>query len=114
MAFDPASAFELLRQSYGSGLLDKLVAVAGQALDGLMEDTGLSMGDLLALLDDVPRETVLRVEEMAASSDPEGVVAKLAASLDEPGVAAAKLQGYLEQAVAKARVDTSADGGCRR
>jgi len=111
MAFDSASAFELLRQSYRSGLLEELVAIAGQALDGLIEDTGLGMGDLLAVLDSVSPETVLRAEETAASMDIEEVVGKLTAAVRDPDVAAAKLRGYLEQAVAKAGAGLSESRG---
>jgi hypothetical protein len=111
MAFDSASAFELLRQSYRSGLLDELVAIAGQALDGLIKDTGLGMGDLLAMLDNVSPETVLRAEETAASTDMEEVVAKLAAAVRDADAATAKLQGYLGQAVAKAGASISESRG---
>ena len=111
MAFDSASAFELLRQSYRSGLLEELVAIAGQALEGLIEDTGLGMGDLLAMLDNVSPETVLRAEETAASTDIEEVVAKLAAAAHDADAATAKLRGYLGQAVAKAGAGLSESRG---
>ena len=111
MTFDSASAFELLRQSYRSGLLDELVAIAGRAIDGLMKDTGLGMGDLLAMLDSVSPETVLRAEEKASSTDIEEVVAKLAAAVGDADAATAKLQGYLGQAVAKAAAGISESGG---
>lgn len=105
MAFDPAPAFELLRQSYHSGLLDRLVAIADQAIDSLMKDTGLGMGDLLAMLDSVPPEAVLRAEEAAASADLEEVAAKLETAASDPGAAAGELRAYLERAVQKARAD---------
>ena len=105
MAFDPAPAFELLRRYYHSGLLDRLVAIADQAIDGLMKDTGLGMGDLLAMLDSVPPEAVLRAEEAAASTDLEEVAAKMEASASDPGAAAGELRACLERAVQKARAD---------
>jgi|GEM_PF-5077556 len=111
MTFDSASAFELLRQSYRSGLLDELVAIAGRTIDGLMKETGLGMGDLLAMLDSVSPETVLRAEETAASTEIEEVVAKLAAAVRDADAATAKLQGSLGQAVAKAGAGISESRG---
>lgn len=111
MAFDPVSAFEQLRQSYRSGLLDELVAVADQALDGLIQDTGLGMGDLLAMLDLISPEAVRRAEEAAAAADIEEVAARLTEAVRAPDDAVAKLQGFLGQAVARAETAISESRG---
>ncbi len=106
MALEPASAFELLRDCYRSGLLDDMVAVAGQALDMLVRDTGLGVGDLLGLLDSVPVEAVAKAEETAAAADPVELVKRLAADLEKKGsrerMAGALALG-LERAVEAAR-----------
>ncbi len=82
MVFDSASTFELLRQCQKTGLLEDLVAVAGRALDNLVDETGLGMGDLLGLLDSVPEEAVLKAEDRAAELDAGELVSRLAINLD--------------------------------
>ncbi len=102
MAFDADSVFLLLQESYASGLLEKLVAVAGEALDGLILDTGLSVGDLLALVDGISRESVLAAESKVAASEPAQVLQQLALLAEEPAGAAIRLRDSLEKAVANA------------
>lgn len=99
MAFDTAPAFELLRHLCRSGLLNGLVAIADRAVDGLIRDTGMGMGELLAILDSAPLETVLRVEEAVASADLAEVAAKLEQAASDPGAAVARLRACLERAV---------------
>lgn len=102
MVFDSASAFELLRQCYQTGLLDDLVVVASRALDELVEETGLDMGELLGLLDSSPEESVLAAEEKAAALELDKLASRLAKGLDGPESReemAARLAGGMKRAV---------------
>jgi len=114
MVFDSASAFELLRQCYQTGLLDDLVAVAGRALDELIEETGLDTGDLLGLLDSVPQEAVLAAEEKAAALELDKLASRLTEGLDGPESReemAVKLAGSMKRAVDAARARASSVKG---
>ena len=106
MAFEPASTFEVLRECYRSGLLEDLLAVAGLALDRLVEDTGLGIGELLGLLDGLPAEAVAKAEERAAASDAGELLKRLAAGLQKEGsreLMAGALALSLERAAASAQ-----------
>lgn len=102
MVFDSASAFELLRQCYQTGLLDDLVVVASRALDELVEETGLDMGELLGLLDSATEESVFAAEDKAAALELGELASRLAEGLDGPESReelAAKLAGCMKLAV---------------
>ncbi|NPV60923.1 MAG: hypothetical protein HPY75_14830, partial [Actinobacteria bacterium] len=52
LALDPAEVFKVMRCAWRNGVLDKFMVIQGEALEGVMADTGMNMGDLLNRLDE--------------------------------------------------------------
>lgn len=70
MALDPAEVFKVMRCAWRNGVLDKFMAIQGEALEGVMADTGMNMGDLLNRLDEARPETVAKVDRLLERSGP--------------------------------------------
>lgn len=70
MALDPAEVFKVMRCAWRHGVLDKFMAIQGEALEGVMADTGMNMGDLLNRLDEAKPETVARVDRLLERAGP--------------------------------------------
>ncbi len=100
MAFDADAVFRLLREAYASGLLDQLLSVSGEALDGLIRETGLSTGELLALVDSIPAERIGEAESRVAAMDPAQALKDTEAFVQDHAAAVSRLQASLARAVA--------------
>lgn len=77
MAAKGGPLFEVTASAYRNGLLDKGMALFGDAIDGVIEKTGCEIGDLVNMLDMATEKTVMRVDAMLAHSKP---MLKLAAN----------------------------------
>lgn len=59
-----------MRCAWRNGVLDRFMAIQGEALEGVMADTGLNMGDLLNRLDEAKQETVDKVDRLLDRAGP--------------------------------------------
>lgn len=69
--------FEVTASAYRNGVIDKGMSLFGDAVDGVMKETGCEIGDLVNKLDEVSEKTVMRMDSMLAYSGP---MLRLAAS----------------------------------
>ena len=70
LALDPAEVFKVMRCAWRNGVLDKFMVIQGEALEGVMADTGMNMGDLLNRLDEARPETVARIDRLLDRAGP--------------------------------------------
>ncbi len=70
MALDPAEVFKVMQCAYRNGVLDKFMVIQGEALEGVMAETGLNMGDLLNRLDEASEETVMKIDRLLDRAGP--------------------------------------------
>ncbi|MBC7228761.1 MAG: hypothetical protein H5T74_14565, partial [Actinobacteria bacterium] len=47
MPLDPQEVFRVMQCAWRNGVLDKFMVIQGEALEGVMADTGMNLGDLL-------------------------------------------------------------------
>jgi ethanolamine utilization protein EutP (predicted NTPase) len=69
--------FEVTVSAYRTGLIDKGMALLGDALDEVMRQTGCEIGDLVNKLDMATEKAVMQVDTLLAHSGP---MLKLAAN----------------------------------
>jgi hypothetical protein len=62
MGVDPDQVFKVMRCAYSHGVLQKFTVIQGEALQEVMSQSGLNLGDLLNLLDGAEERTVTRIE----------------------------------------------------
>ncbi len=62
--------FEVTASAYRNGLIDKGMALFGDAVDGVMEKTGCEIGDMVNKMDEASEKTVMRMDFMLAHSGP--------------------------------------------
>ncbi len=77
MAAKGGPLFEVTASAYRNGVIDKSMALLGDAVDGAMEQTGCEIGDLVNKLDMASEKAVMRMDTLLAYSGP---VIRLAAS----------------------------------
>jgi len=77
MALKPGLVFEVMASAYRHDVLDKYMSLSGDALEGVMKDTGLQIGDLVNRLDETQERTVMRMDALLARS---GTMLRLAAN----------------------------------
>ena len=77
MALKPGLVFEVTASAYRNGVIDRGMALFGDALDGAMNETGCEMGDLVNKMDEAGERTVMRIDALLARSGP---LLRLAAS----------------------------------
>lgn len=70
MSLDPAQVFKVMQCAYRNGVLDKFMVIQGQAMEGVMADTGMNMGDLLNRLDEAEESTVQKIDKMLDRAGP--------------------------------------------
>ncbi|MDY6797049.1 MAG: hypothetical protein SWK76_17475 [Actinomycetota bacterium] len=70
MTLEAAQVFAVMETSYRKGVIDKFIPLFGEALEGLMEETGMNMEDLLNKLDEAKPETVEKLNRLLGSSGP--------------------------------------------
>jgi hypothetical protein len=56
--------------AYRNGVLDKFMVIQGEALEGVMADTGMNMGDLLNRLDEAEEATVMKIDRLLDRAGP--------------------------------------------
>jgi hypothetical protein len=77
MAKRPGPVFEVMASAYRHDVLDKYMSLSGDAIEGAVECTGLSIGDLVNKMDEADERTVMRIDALLARSGP---VLRLAAN----------------------------------
>ena len=77
MALQPGLVFNVMACAYRHDVLDKYMSLTGDALEGVVDDTGLTVGDLVNKLDEAHERTVMRLDAVLARSGP---MLRLAAS----------------------------------
>lgn len=77
MALKPGLVFEVTASAYRNGVIDRGMALFGDALDGAINETGCEMGDLVNKMDEAGERTVMRIDALLARSGP---LLRLAAS----------------------------------
>ena len=56
--------------AYRHGVLDKFMALQGEALEGVMAEAGVNMGDLLNRMDEASEETVRKLDRRLDRAGP--------------------------------------------
>lgn len=69
--------FEVTASAYRNGVIDKGMALFGDAVDGVIKETGCEIGDLVNKMDEASEKTVMRMDTLLAWSGP---MIRLAAS----------------------------------
>jgi hypothetical protein len=64
MSLDPAHVFDAMQCAYRNGVLDKFTIIQGEALEAVIKQSGLNMGDLLNRLDEAEEKTVMRIDRL--------------------------------------------------
>jgi hypothetical protein len=61
---DPGEVYDVMECAYRHGVLDKFMAIQGEALEAVMEEGNLNMGDLLNRMDEAEEATVQKVDRL--------------------------------------------------
>lgn len=69
--------FEVTASAYRNGVIDKGMALFGDAVDGVIKETGCEIGDMVNKMDEASEKTVMRMDTLLAWSGP---MIRLAAS----------------------------------
>lgn len=70
MSLDPQEVFRVMQCAYRNGVLDKFMVIQGEAMEGVMADTGMNMGDLLNRLDEAEEATVMKIDKLLDRAGP--------------------------------------------
>ena len=70
MSLDPAEVFKVMQCAYRNGVLDKFMVIQGEALEGVIAETGMNMGDLLNRLDEAEEATVMKIDRLLDKAGP--------------------------------------------
>ena len=70
MPLDPTDVFKVMQCAYRHGVLDKFMVIQGQALEGVIAETGMNMGDLLNRLDEAEEATVNKIDGLLDKAGP--------------------------------------------
>ncbi len=68
MALKPGLVFEVMACAWRHDVLDKFMSVLGDAIDLVMRDTGLMIGDLVNKLDEAEEATIVKLNALIARS----------------------------------------------
>jgi hypothetical protein len=64
LALDPKEVFQVMQCAYRNGVLDKFMTIQGEALEQVMEEADVNMGDLLNRLDEAEEATVMKIDRL--------------------------------------------------
>jgi len=70
MTADANALYGFLETAYRKGVLDKFLSIFGQALEGAMEDAGVTLEHLINNMDGANEETVKRLDSLLERSEP--------------------------------------------
>jgi len=70
LAIKGGPLFEVTASAYRNGVIDKGMALFGDAVDGVMKETGCEMDDLVNKMDEASEKTVMRMDALLAWSGP--------------------------------------------
>jgi hypothetical protein len=56
--------------AYRNGVLDKFMVIQGEALEAVMEEAGVNMGDLLNRMDEAEEATVMKIDRLLDRAGP--------------------------------------------
>jgi hypothetical protein len=69
--------FNVMACAYRHDVIDKYMSITGEAIDAVMRDTELKIGDLVNRMDEAQEQTVMKLDGLLARSGP---LLKLAAN----------------------------------
>jgi len=70
LSLDPAEVFKVMQCAYRNGVLDKFMVIQGEALEGVMAEAGVNMGDLLNRMDEATEESVQKIDRLLDKAGP--------------------------------------------
>jgi hypothetical protein len=70
MALEEGLVFAVTASAYRNGVMDRGMALFGDALDSAMSETGCELGDLVNRMDEAGARTVMRIDGLLARSGP--------------------------------------------
>jgi hypothetical protein len=70
LPIDPAEVFKVMQCAYRNGVLDKFMVIQGEALEAVMAEANVNMGDLLNRMDEAGEETVMRIDRLLDRAGP--------------------------------------------
>jgi hypothetical protein len=70
LSLDPAEVFRVMQCAYRNGVLDQFMAIQGEALEAVMEEAKVNMGDLLNRMDEASEETVMKIDRLLDRAGP--------------------------------------------
>lgn len=70
MAIDPKEVFQVMQCAYRNGVLDKFMTIQGEALEQVMEEANVNMGDLLNRMDEADEKTVMKIDRLLDRAGP--------------------------------------------
>jgi NADP-dependent 3-hydroxy acid dehydrogenase YdfG len=70
LSLKQGQVFKVMACAYRHDVLDKFLSVLGDAIDGVMRDADLGIGDLVNKLDEAGEQTVMKLDGLIARSGP--------------------------------------------
>jgi hypothetical protein len=64
VALNPSDVYDVLHCAYRNGVLEKFMAIQGEALEAVLQEGGYDMGDLLNRMDEAREETVTKIDRI--------------------------------------------------
>lgn len=106
--------FNVMACAYRHDVIDKYMSITGEAIDAVMRDTELKIGDLVNRMDEAQEQTVMKLDGLLARSGPllklaanDRVMAALSRILDFKTVRRTMV-GVLRRVLVKAAVPAAA------
>jgi hypothetical protein len=70
VSLDPNEVFNVMQCAYRNGVLDKFMVIQGEALQGVIEQSGWNLGDLLNRMDETEEKTVVKIDRLLDLAGP--------------------------------------------
>ena len=70
VALDTQEVFKVMQCAYRNGVLEKFMLLQGEVMPGVVEQTGLNMGDLINRLDEADEATVMKLDKLLDRAGP--------------------------------------------
>ena len=68
MAFDTERAYDVLACAYRNGVLDKVIAIQGESMQGLMRKKGLDLYEFINRVDEMDEEKLFKLDQILQRS----------------------------------------------
>ena len=69
MSLDTGRAYEALQCAYRNGVLDKVVSIQGEAMQGLMRKKGLNLNEFINRVDEMDEEKLQKLDAILQRSN---------------------------------------------